>query len=135
MSANRFLKLHRSWEDWFSMLLGVLIILSPWLTGEANYGLGPQQGLEIAILNAVCVGMLVVGLGQLEYLALRRWEEAGEMLLALWLIASPHILGYSGDGALRLWHTALGGAVLLLAVLKLWQDWDLSDADLASHGQ
>jgi len=25
--------------------------------------------------------------------------------------------------------------VVLLAALQLWQDWDLSDQDLAQHGQ
>ena len=36
---------------------------------------------------------------------------------------------------LRFWHTGLGGIVVLLAALQLWQDWDLSEQDLAKHGQ
>jgi hypothetical protein len=71
----------------------------------------------------------------MEYIALQRWEEAGEMALGLWLVASPYVFGYSGDGALRFWHASLGGFVILLAALKLWQDWDLTDQDLARHGQ
>jgi hypothetical protein len=71
----------------------------------------------------------------MEYIALQRWEEACEMALGLWLAVSPYVLGYSADGALRFWHTALGGLVILLAALKLWQDWDLTDQDLARHGQ
>jgi len=135
MSLDRFFETHRSWEDWFGMLLGLLITLSPWITGQANNGFGSLTGQEIAILNAVCVGILVFGFAQLEYVALRRWEEACEMALGFWMIASPHIFGYSGDGTLRLWHTALGGVVILLGLLKLWQDWDLSDEELARHGQ
>ena len=135
MSVERLLKEHRSWEDWSGMLLGLLITLSPWLTGQANNGLGTHVDQGMAILNAVCVGILVFGLAQLEYIALRRWEEACEMALGFWLIASPHIFGYSGAGTLRLWHTALGGVVILLGILKLWQDWDLSDDELARHGQ
>ena len=39
------------------------------------------------------------------------------------------------DGLLRFWHSSLGGLVVLLATLQLWQDWNLSDHDLAQHGQ
>lgn len=135
MSVDRFLNIHRSWEDWAGMALGLMIALSPWMTGEANNGLGAHSEPGMALLNAVCVGILVFGLSQLEYIVLRRWEEACEIALGFWLIASPHIFAYSGGGTLRLWHTALGGVVILLGVLKLWQDWDLSDEELARHGQ
>ena len=135
MSGIRFFETHRTWEDWFGMAMGLLIVLSPWITGEANHGLGQQPEPGLAILNAVLVGILVFGLAQMEYIALQRWEEAGEMALGLWLVVSPYVLGYSGDGALRFWHTSLGGFVILLAALKLWQDWDLTDQDLARHGQ
>jgi hypothetical protein len=87
------------------------------------------------ILNTFVVGMLVFGLGQLEYVALQRWEEVGEIALGLWLVASPFILGYSGDEALRTWHIVLGAAVVLLGALQLWQDWRLSEQELADHSQ
>jgi hypothetical protein len=79
--------------------------------------------------------MLVFGLAQLEYVALQRWEEVAAIFLALWLIISPYVFGYSGDGLLRFYHSTLGGLVLLLAALQLWQDWDLSDQDMLKHGQ
>ena len=56
------------------MLLGLLIVLSPWMTGEANNGLGAHTEQGMTILNAVCVGILVFGFSQLEYIVLRRWE-------------------------------------------------------------
>jgi hypothetical protein len=58
-----------------------------------------------------------------------------EIVAGLWLIASPYIFGYSGDGTLRFWHTSLGGLVVLLAALQLWQDWGLKDEDMLKHGQ
>ena len=36
---------------------------------------------------------------------------------------------------LRTYHSSLGGLVLLLAALELWQDWDLTDQDMLKHGQ
>ncbi|AEI02930.1 hypothetical protein OCA5_c17920 [Afipia carboxidovorans OM5] len=135
MSGARFFDTHRTWEDWGGMLLGLLIALSPWLNGDVNHGFGSLSLPGLAMINTAIVGILIIGLSQLEYVALRRWEEVCEIALAIWLIMSPYVFGYSTDGMLRFWHAALGGAVLLLAALKLWQDWDLSDRELAQHGQ
>jgi hypothetical protein len=38
-------------------------------------------------------------------------------------------------GAVHTWHFVLGALVALLAVVELWQDWNLSDKELAQHGQ
>ena len=131
MSDFGFLKTHRTWEDWCGMLLGALIVASPWfpISGQA------AAGDQIVILNAVAVGLVVFGLAQLEYVALQRWEEVVTIVVGLWLIVSPYVLGYSGQGFLRLYHTSLGVVVVLLATLQLWQDWKLSDQDMLSHGQ
>ena len=130
----RSLTTHRTWEDWCGMLLGVLIVLSPWFPNPAGYEVVDAER-SFVILNTFTVGILVFGLAQLEYVALQRWEEVAEILAGLWLIASPYIFGYSGDGLLRFYHSSLGGLVVLLAALQLWQDWDLNDQDMLKHGQ
>ena len=127
MSGFRFLNIHRSWEDWAGMLLGLLIGFSPWLVGE------PHD--QAVMWNAFLVGVLVLGLAQLEYVSLQRWEEIGEIACGLWLMASPFVFGYAEAGALRYWHFVLGAVVALIAVLQLWQDWKLSEKELAQHGQ
>ncbi len=133
MSDFRFFRIHRSWEDWAGMLLGVLIVVSPWFPFSKPDVIDSER--STMILNTFVVGLMVFGLAQLEYVALQRWEEVGEVALGLWLIASPFILGYSGDEMLRLWHVILGGIVVLLGALQLWQDWHLSDQELANHSQ
>ena len=134
MSDFGFFKTHRTWEDWCGMLLGLLIVVSPWFPLETRHDLIDAERSHV-ILNTFTIGILVFGLAQLQYVALQRWEEVAEILAGLWLIASPYIFGYSDDGMLRFWHSSLGGLVVLLAVLQLWQDWELSDQDLAKHGQ
>jgi hypothetical protein len=131
MSDFGFFRTHRTWEDWCGMLLGALIVASPWfpLPEEA-----PIAGQPLIILNTVAVGLVVFGLAQLEYVALQRWEEVTTILVGLWLIVSPYVLGYSGEGFLRLYHSSLGVVVVLLGVLQLWQDWEQSDQDLLKHG-
>jgi hypothetical protein len=134
MSDFRYFKTHRTWEDWAGMLLGVLIIMSPWFPTQASHEVVDAERSYV-ILNTFTVGMLVFGLAQLEYVALQRWEEVAAIFLALWLIISPYVFGYSNDGLLRFYQSTLGGVVLLLAALQLWQDWDLSDQDMLKHGQ
>lgn len=131
MSHFNFFSRHRKWEDWLGMLLGVLIVVSPWFPFSSHDVMDAERGT--LILNTFVVGMLVFGFAQLEYVALQRWEEVGEIAIGLWLIASPFILGYAGDEALQAWHIVLGGIVALLGALQLWQDWHLSDQELARH--
>ena len=134
MSDFGFFRTHRPWEDWCGMLLGFLIVVSPWFPIQASQEVASAER-SMMILNTFVVGMLVFGLAQLEYVALQRWEEVAEVAIGLWLIASPFIFGYSGDDLLRYWHAALGGIVALLGALQLWQDWRLSDQELAKHPQ
>jgi hypothetical protein len=132
MSDFGFLKTHRTREDWGGMLLGALIVASPWFPIHEE---AVTAGHQMIILNTVAIGLVVFGLSQLEYVALQRWQEVTTILVALWLIVSPYVLGYSGEGFLRIYHTSLGAVVVLLGVLQLWQDWELSDQDMLRHGQ
>ena len=134
MSDFGFFKTHRTWEDWCGMLLGVLIVLSPWFPTETGHEVVDAER-SLVILNTFTIGIMVFGLAQLEYVALQRWEEVAAIVLGLWLMASPYLFGYSGDGLLGFYHSSFGGLVVLLAALQLWQDWDLSDQDLLKHGQ
>jgi hypothetical protein len=127
MSIVRFFTTHKTWEEWCGMVLGVLIVLSPWFTTQPDH--------TAVVANALIVGILVFGLSQLEYLSLQRWEEAGAFVLGIWLIVSPFIFDYTGADALRTWHFVLGGLVTALAILQLWQDWLLSDQELAQRGK
>lgn len=126
MAGIRFFNVHRTWEDWVGMALGLLIALSPWLAG--------QSVGELPMLNAIAVGAVVLLLAEMELVNLHRWEESLELLCGVWLIASPFAFGYAGS-ELATWHFTLGGIVALLAVIELWQDWTLTDQDLVQHGQ
>ncbi|MET4032846.1 uncharacterized membrane protein YozB (DUF420 family) [Bradyrhizobium sp. JR7.2] len=132
MSDFSFIKTHRTWEDWCGMLLGALIVASPWFPIQDHSPIVERQTM---ILNTVAVGLVVFGLSQLEYVALQRWQEVATILVGLWLIVSPYVFGYSGEGFLRIYHTSLGAVAVILGVLQLWQDWDLSDQDMLKHGQ
>jgi hypothetical protein len=126
MAGIRVFTIHQTWEDWLGIGLGLLIGLTPWITGEADS--------NIVTYNAMLIGVLVLALGAFEISDLHRWEEGAEIACGVWLIASPFMFGYADAGALRYWHFGLGAIVVLVAVLELWQDWRLSDKELARHG-
>jgi hypothetical protein len=103
---------HRGWEDFCSAALGVLIVLSP--------SLAAAEASTAVAINAGLIGVVITMLALLEVMSLARWEEVLEFLCGLWLGLSPLIFGY--EGTLALAHFALGGAVIALALLELWQD-------------
>jgi len=125
MAGIRLFNVHYGWEDCLSMALGAVIVLTSWLVGDG--------GSQIIAVNAAIVGLLVLALGASEVVDLRRWEESLETACGLWLIASPFVFGYADAGTLRYSHFVVGFAVVLLAVLELRQDWELSDDELAHH--
>ena len=127
MTGIRIFSVHYLWEDCVSMVLGVLIALTSWMVGDT--------ASQTVAANAVIIGILVLALGASEFLDLRRWEEGLETACGLWLIASPFVFGYADSGTLRFWHFVLGAGVVLLAVLELRQDWNLSRTELSHHSE
>lgn len=105
---------HRSWEDILTMILGFVIMISPMFRffGET----GDRRVAGITVL----VGAAIVVLSGLQQYSLRRWEEFLVLIAGAWMIISPFVLNYYGS--LRTWHVVLGAAVVLLALLELWQD-------------
>ena len=116
MAIKDVIKTHRTWEDGASLMLGLMIGLSPWFYDE--------PAVPAVLLNSALIGLAVLALAQLELVRLRRWEEFAQLGCGLWLCASPFIFDYFHQNHLRVWHWALGAGVSILALLELWQDWN-----------
>ncbi|WP_341705364.1 SPW repeat protein [Ferrovibrio sp.] len=103
----------RHWQDWVNMILGALMVASPWLFGYAP--------LEGATMNAVIIGFLVFALSALSLTLLDDWEAYISAGLGVWLILSPWLLGFALYDPARLAHLAIGILVVAVAVLEVWQ--------------
>ena len=123
---TKVLDVHRSWEDWAGMALGLVVLVSPWIAEQASQ--------STAVTNAAITGIVLVLLAGLEMMRLYRWHEFATFLAGAWLFVSPYVLGYATLRPLGTLHLALGAIIALLAMLEIWQDWGLSDDDLAAHG-
>ena len=117
MGTSRKLAVHRPWEDWLLLALGLLICFSPSLA-ESCYNGAPAA-------SAVIAGFIIIFVAQLEIVALSRWEEIINLICGVWILVAPFILGYSGN--LRLWHFGLGGLVVTITLFEFWQDQQKGD--------
>ncbi len=99
------------WEDWLSWILGIWLMLSPWILMFWN-----QSGVTT---TAVITGLLLILVEAITLSAFRLWEEWANVLLGLWLIASPFVLP-AGDWIVGGNFLAVGLLVVALALYEIW---------------
>ena len=108
------LKVHRSWEDWVSAGLGVLLLL----TLAALQGQVPLP----VMYSVLAVGVALLALSLSEIMMVGRWEEVIQFGLGLWLALSVFVLDYGAVGQLRIGHFVIGALVAIMAAFEFWQD-------------
>ncbi len=99
----------KHWQDVVNGILGIWLIVSAWVVGF--------HGETAPTANAVIVGilLLLVALGAIY--AAKAWEEWSELVLGLWMIASPWVLSYQAVVDARANAVIVG---LIVAILALW---------------
>jgi hypothetical protein len=96
--------------DVANLILGAVLFLSPWIFGfEAGK----------ASDNAYIAGLVIVVLAIAALAAFAVWEEWLNMIVGLWTLISPWVLGFQGTTAMRV-HVAIGIAVAILAGIEIW---------------
>ena len=103
----------RRWQDWANMVLGLVLVASPWLL--------QFTGLEAATLNAVIIGFLIFALSALALTLLDRWEAYISGLLGLWAALSPWLIGFTAYDMAMIAHVGLGALVVVTAAIEIWQ--------------
>lgn len=110
MTATEF-SLPKQWEDWCNWLLGIWLCLSPWVL---QFSLEPT-----AMRTAVITGILIILAEVVTLSIFRSWEEWINVVLGIWLLACPWILGIS-DATPRTNFVIVGLLVLALALYEVW---------------
>lgn len=101
-----------NWQDSVTLILGLWLIVSPWVLGFA--------GLEAAMWNAVVFGLVIAAMALAALTTFRDWEEWIDMAIGAWLAISPWILGFATGAA---GSTLTGNFVvagLLVLALSAW---------------
>lgn len=101
------MKSTRRWQDMVNAVLGVWLIVSPWVASfSADH---------VALANMVVVGILLLAVALGASIAPRAWEEWSEGVLGAWMIASPWVLGFHAISNARSVAVATGVVVVVLA--------------------
>ena len=100
----------RKFCDVANLILGAILCVSPWIFG---FGAGTVSR------NAYITGIAIAILAIAALAAFAVWEEWLNLIVGLWALVSPWVLGFQGTTAMTV-HVIIGAAVAILAAIELW---------------
>jgi hypothetical protein len=103
-------KFTAQWQDVINFLLGIWLVVSPWVLAYADE--------TMAAWNAAVIGVVIALAATSALVAYQQWEEWIVAALAAWLIVSPYAFGFAAMQAAAWNHLVVG---LLVGVLALWR--------------
>lgn len=108
----------KHWQDPVNAVLGVGVVLSPWVMGF--------QDTTLAMANAVVIGLALIAAALGAIFVPRAWEEWTEAILGLWLVVSPWALGFNTHYQATMNALVVGAVIVALALWTLMTDKDYS---------
>ena len=117
----------KAWEEWTESVLGLWMIISPWVLGFSDQG--------AALANFVIVGILLLAAALGAMYVPQAWEEWCEAVLGAWMIISPWIVGYPAVHAAKTDAIVIGIIVLILGFWAAAQEtgWQGGDGTRMRH--
>ncbi len=112
--------------DLYNLVLAMVLFASPWLFARAN---------GAAVIDLRISGAAIAILSLVAMVAFANWEEWAKLLLGIWLIVSPFVLGFAHTRAMH-FSIGIGVPVAFLAALELWLVYDAAHPEPPpSHAQ
>ncbi|MEK9278606.1 SPW repeat protein [Bradyrhizobium sp. ISRA442] len=106
------LKWKESGVDIANLILAALLFLTPWIFGFAHdYPAAPSAWVSGIIIGVVAIAALT---------KFAEWEEWVNLVLGVWVLVSPWVLGFAAQSAAGWAHVIAGLIVAVLAGVKLW---------------
>ena len=97
--------------DVANLILGAFLFFSPWIFAF--------EGGKVS-QNATIAGIIIVVLAIAALSAFAVWEEWLNLIVGLWALVSPWVLGFQGSTTPRMVHVIVGALVAILAAVELW---------------
>jgi hypothetical protein len=79
----------RRWQDYLNLILGIWLFLSPWLLSYSGTN-------TTASWNAWIFGVALVVFSAIAVSMPQTWEEIINLLIGIWMVISPWVLGFTG---------------------------------------
>jgi SPW repeat len=99
------------WCDVANLILGAFLFVSPWIFA---FDAGP------ASQNAYVAGVVIAILAIAALAAFAVWEEWLNLIVGLWTLVAPWVLGFQGNRTEMMVHVVVGVLVAVLAAVELW---------------
>jgi len=99
-------------QDWINLICAVLLFISPWALGFSGEALAART----AWISAVVIGIFSIA----ALVQFAEWEEWLTLLLGLWLIVAPWVVGFSTVAYAFPVFVALGVIIALASISELW---------------
>jgi hypothetical protein len=96
--------------DVANLILGAILFFSPWI-----FGFDAGKASE----NANIAGIVIAVIAIAALAAFAIWEEWLNLIVGLWTLVSPWLLGFQGTKAMTV-TVVIGAAVAILAAIELW---------------
>ena len=97
--------------DVANLILGAILLASPWIF---QFSGGP------ASTNALVSGVIIAVISIAALAAFAVWEEWLNLIMGLWVLISPWVLGFPSGTAMQV-HIVIGVIVAILAALEIWR--------------
>lgn len=109
-------KMTGDWQDSVNVLLGLWLVISPWIL--------QFQDSRLALANAVIIGGVIAVMSLAAVVNFHNWEEWLDMVIGAWLVISPWVLGLTAL-TMATWNFVIIGALVIA----------LSGWSLYEHGE
>ena len=97
--------------DVANLILGAFLFISPWIFGFSDSHAGA---------NANIAGIVIVALAIAALSAFAVWEEWLNLIVGLWTLVSPWVLGFQGITKAMTVCVVVGILVAILAAIEIW---------------
>ena len=91
------------WQDWVNLALAVWLFISPFVGIVAVGSMAAWDGYIFAVI--------IAALSVWALIQPRAWEEWINLILGIWLIISPFVLGFSAETVV-MWNFVIVGIIV-----------------------
>jgi hypothetical protein len=111
--------------DLYNLLLAMVLFAAPWFFAHAS---------QTAVVDLRLSSAAIIILSFAAIIAFSTWEEWVNLLLGLWLVVSPWLLGFAHTRAMH-YSIAIGATIAFLAALDLWLIYETAEQKTTHSGE